>query len=207
MNPTVRLCTGKISDSMLRRRYNAQEGITTSHSAGPRAVRRARRRARRRRRRRQAAGGAYEAGWRNRWSWLAGGAAAAGRGGRRSWAGTSKKIISDRAWPDHTERTMRCTTQGGRRAAATNRQRSLKRRRRVRRAGAHPVARPRPAPRAGPDTFIKMHIYAYEHILFEPGRRLFKPGRRLRMAAEAAYGGRSRAWWPKPPVHGGRSSN
>ena len=50
-----------------------------------------------------------------------------------------------------------------------------------------------PAPRAGPDTFIKMHIYAYEHILFEPGRRLFKPGRRPRMAAEAAHGGRSSA--------------
>jgi len=81
-----------------------------------------------------------------------------------------------------------------RRAATTNRQGSPKRRRRrVRRAGAHPVARPRPAPRAGPDTFIKMHIYAYEHILFEPGRRLFKPGRRPRMAAEAAHGGRSSA--------------
>ena len=26
--------------------------------------------------------------------------------------------------------------------------------------------------------FHKMHIYAYEHILFQPGRRLFKPGRR-----------------------------
>ena len=47
---------------------------------------------------------------------------------------------------------------------------------------------------------FKMHIYAYEHILFEPGRRLFKPGRpgRLRMAAKAAHGGRSSAWWPKP---------
>ena len=46
---------------------------------------------------------------------------------------------------------------------------------------------------------FKMHIYAYEHILFEPGRRLFKPGWRLRMAAEAAHCGRSSAWRPKPP--------
>ena len=37
------------------------------------------------------------------------------------------------------------------------------------------------------------------------GRCLFKLGRRLRMAAEAAHGGRSRAWSLKPPVHGGRS--
>ena len=170
-------------------------------AAGPRAVR-ARWRARRRRRRRPGAGGAYgPAGEIAGHGWPEG-RRQRGGGKRLSWAGTSKEIISNRAGPDRTERTTRRTPQGGRRAAATNRQGSPKRRRRrVRRAGTQPLARPRHAPRAGPDTCIKcifMHMNTYDSS--RAGACAWQPKPRT-----AAEGSRSSAWRPKLPVHGGRS--